>query len=85
MANANKQAAKLASKKAKRKAKPFKKSSDSLDPPFYGDRSFAEAATFKRDAMISREVVYAAAEGDVGRVWEGLKVNSIRLHNNFNI
>jgi hypothetical protein len=52
MANANKQAAKLASKKAKRKAKPFKKLSDSLNAPFYSDRSFAEAATSKHDAMI---------------------------------
>ena len=85
MANANKQAARLASKKAKRNAKPPKKSSESLDPPFYGDRSFAEAATFKRDAMISREVAYAAAEGDVGRVWEGLKVSLFRLHSNFYI
>ena len=77
MANVNKQAAKFASKKAKHKAKLSKKSSDSLDPPFYGDRPFTEAATFKCNAMISHEVAYAAAEGDVGQVWEDLKVNSI--------
>jgi hypothetical protein len=84
IANANKQAARLISKKAKRKnAKQSKaKSSDSPDLPFHGDRSFAEASTFKRDAMISREVAYAAAEGDVGRMWEGLKVSSFQHKNN---
>jgi hypothetical protein len=76
MANANKQAARITSKKAKRKhmKEPKKKASDLPDLPFHGDRTFSEAATFKRDAMISREVAYAAAEGDVGRMWEGLKV-----------
>jgi hypothetical protein len=75
MANANRHTAKHATKKRKQS----KKSSDSAELPFYGDRSFSEAATFKRDAMISREVAYAAAEGDVGRIWEGLKVNVSKL------
>ena len=52
-----------------------KKSSDIHHPPFYGDRTFSEAVTFKRDAMVAREIAFAAAEGDVGRVWEALKVN----------
>ncbi|KAF8223238.1 hypothetical protein L208DRAFT_1381520 [Tricholoma matsutake] len=71
--NVNKQAI---SKKANQKnAKQSKaKSSDSPDPLFYGNHSFAEASTFKHDAMISREVAYAAAEGDVGQMWEGLKI-----------
>jgi hypothetical protein len=77
MLNAQKQAARVALKKKKQNAKQAKKtkSSDIPDPPFHGDRTFSEAATFKRDAMIAREVASAAAEGDVGRVWEALKVN----------
>jgi hypothetical protein len=78
MLNAQKRAERVASKEKKRKnAKQAKKtkSSDIPDPPFHGDRTFSEAATFKRDAMIAREVASAAAEGDVGRVWEALKVN----------
>ena len=68
----------MASKKKKRKnAKQTKKTklSDIPDPPFHGDRTFSETATFKRDAMIAWEVASTAAEGDVGRVWEALKVN----------
>ena len=58
MAIANKQAARIASRKAKRKntKQPKKKASDLPNLPFHGDQMFAEAATFKRDAMISREV-----------------------------
>ena len=83
MAIANKQAARIASRKAKRNntKQPKKKASDLPNLPFHGDRTFAEAATFKCDAMISREVAYAAAEGDVGRMWEGLKVYIISVQN----
>lgn len=43
-------------------------------PPFYGDRVLSDLSGFMRDAMLSREVAAAVAEGAVGRVWEGLKV-----------
>jgi len=77
-----KHAARLSLKKSKRrkpKQEKKKKILDDPDPPFYGDRTFVEAVTFKHDAMIAREVASAAAEGDVGWVWEGLKVISVKL------
>jgi hypothetical protein len=55
-------------KSAKSKAVP-------LQPPsFFGDQALFDTGTFMYDAMISREVAAAAAQGDVGRVWEGMKV-----------
>jgi hypothetical protein len=39
-----------------------------------GDRVLAHTVTFMRDAMMSREMSYAIAEGDVGRVYEVMKV-----------
>ncbi|KAJ7289648.1 hypothetical protein C8J57DRAFT_1430275 [Mycena rebaudengoi] len=48
-----------------------------LPPPpleFFGDQVLFDNGTFMHDAMISREVAAAAAQGAVGRVWEGLKV-----------
>ena len=39
-----------------------------------GDHVLARSIMFMRDAMISREAAYAVAEGDVGRVFEVLKV-----------
>jgi hypothetical protein len=76
--NAQKQVARVASRKKKRQnAKQAKKTkpSDIPDQRFHGDRMLSEAATFKCDAMIAQEAASAAAEGDVGRVWEALKVN----------
>ena len=66
--NAQKQVARVASKKKRKAAKQAKKtkSSDNPDPPFHGDQTFSEAATFKCDAMIAREVASATAEGNVG-------------------
>ncbi|RDB30543.1 hypothetical protein Hypma_007322 [Hypsizygus marmoreus] len=43
-------------------------------PPFVGDRVLANSIAFMRDAIISREMSYAIAEGDVGRVYEVMKV-----------
>lgn len=43
-------------------------------PSFFGDQALFDTGTFMYDAMISREVAAAAAQGDVGRVWEGMKV-----------
>jgi hypothetical protein len=74
IANTQKQASRAALKKNKKN--PTKKSpgSDPADQPFFGDRVFAEAVTFKRDAMFARELAYATSEGDVGRMWECIKV-----------
>jgi hypothetical protein len=34
----------------------------------------AQSIQFMHDVIVSREVTYAVAEGDIGRVYEGLKV-----------
>ena len=39
-----------------------------------GDRVLASSITFMRDALMSREMSYAVAEGNTGRVYEVLKV-----------
>ncbi|KAF8158056.1 hypothetical protein B0H34DRAFT_797474 [Crassisporium funariophilum] len=39
-----------------------------------GDRVLANSITFMRDALMSREMSYAIAEGDPGRVYEVMKV-----------
>jgi hypothetical protein len=39
-----------------------------------GDRVLANSITFMRDALMSREMSYAIAEGDPGRVYEIMKV-----------
>jgi hypothetical protein len=44
------------------------------EEPFLGDRVLARSIVFMRDTLISREVAYAIAEGDVGRAYEGIKV-----------
>lgn len=41
---------------------------------FDGDQVLS---TFMRDARVSREFLYAVAEGDVGRVYEAMKVSNI--------
>ncbi|KAF4596165.1 hypothetical protein EYR40_008153 [Pleurotus pulmonarius] len=43
-------------------------------PSKNGDQTLSETIVFMRDALISREVAYAVAEGDVGRAWEAMKV-----------
>jgi hypothetical protein len=60
----------------KKKKNPTKKSagSDPADQPFFGDRVFTEAVTFKRDTMFARELAYSTSDGDVGRIWECIKV-----------
>jgi glyoxylate carboligase len=72
IAHAQKQAARAAKKKNNKKKK--NTLSQPADRPFNGDRVFAEAATFKQDAMYARELGYAASDGDVGRMWECIKV-----------
>lgn len=41
---------------------------------FKGDHVLRDCRAFFKDASISREAAYAAAGGDVGRLWEALKV-----------
>jgi len=41
---------------------------------FKGDRTLAKSITVMRDFIWQRELAYAVAEGDVGRVYEILKV-----------
>lgn len=43
-------------------------------PPFKGDHVLAQSINFIIDGMNSREAAYAVAEGDVGRVYETIKV-----------
>ena len=48
--------------------------SDEEPIPFSGDQTLAQSCRFMYDATISREVIYAITDGDIGRVWEVLKV-----------
>lgn len=43
--------------------------------PFCGDRVLAQSIALIRDAVVLREFVLATCEGDVGRVYEAMKVN----------
>lgn len=63
-------------RKERRKPKNTGSDSDDGDSPaaFLGDQSLAQSCRFLYDATISREIIYATAEGDVGRVWEAMKV-----------
>jgi hypothetical protein len=45
------------------------------DEGFRGDRTLARSASFMYEALVSKEVAQAVAEGDVGRVYEGIKVS----------
>lgn len=54
--------------------RPSHKKNKRPEPSKDGDITLSESIVFMRDAMIAREAVYAVAEGDVGRLWEALKV-----------
>ncbi|KAF8185692.1 hypothetical protein BJ912DRAFT_1060520 [Pholiota molesta] len=41
---------------------------------FDGDQVLARSVSFMRDAMFAREMTLATADGDVGRIWEIIKV-----------
>lgn len=60
----------------KPKSKKKSKSSSSSDPevPFVGDRVLHDVIALNMDSALSREVSKAAAQGEVGRLWEGFKV-----------
>lgn len=61
---------KKASKKAT--AKPKKAKEAKSRPP--GDLVLAQSIDFFRDAINSRKISYCVAQGDVGRVYEAIKV-----------
>ncbi|KAF5328076.1 hypothetical protein D9619_013640 [Psilocybe cf. subviscida] len=44
------------------------------DSPFEGDQSLMRSISFMRDTMFAREFSLATAEGDVGRIWEMVKI-----------
>jgi hypothetical protein len=44
-----------------------------------GDRVLSNSIAFMRDALLSQELSFAVAEGDVGRVYEILKVRQVFL------
>jgi hypothetical protein len=73
---------KISPKIPKKPAKP--KPPPPPPPTFYGDQVLFDNGTFMHDAMISREAAAAAAQGDVGRVWEALKVGFIHIHFTYN-
>ncbi|KAF8962188.1 hypothetical protein BDZ97DRAFT_1759423 [Flammula alnicola] len=60
-------------KATKKKKKAAEEQEDEPSPPFEGDQTLAQSCRFIYDAAVSREVIYATADGDVGRVWEALK------------
>ncbi|CDO73524.1 hypothetical protein BN946_scf185013.g159 [Trametes cinnabarina] len=47
---------------------------DSPEGPFHGDRVLANSISFLGDALVIQEFIYAMAEGDVGRVYEAMKM-----------
>jgi hypothetical protein len=64
----------VSQKNAKGKKKP---PAVNLSEVFVGDQTLAQSCRFLYDATVSREVIYATAEGDVGRVWEILKARTL--------
>jgi len=50
------------------------------DEDFLGDRVLARSAAFMYEALVSKEVAQAVAEGDIGRVYEGIKVSVVFDH-----
>lgn len=63
---------KAPSKNAKKKDSPVQVPKPTK--PFKGDQTLAQATRFIFDGTLSREAVYAVADGDIGRVWNCLKV-----------
>ncbi|KAJ7447405.1 hypothetical protein FB451DRAFT_1411825 [Mycena latifolia] len=78
-ASAPKTKRKRKSKKAASQGPPKEPVPPPIPPPFYGDQVISDNAGFMRDASVSRAVSSAVAVGDVGRMWEGLKVMMINF------
>ena len=64
--------------KSTKKNRSKKKKNSSGEPsttePFKGDRTLAKSIALRRDLLWQREMAYATAEGDVGRLYEIMKV-----------
>lgn len=56
-------------------------SSVGSDQGVSGDQSLAQSILFMRDTMVSRDASHAVASGDVGRLWEDMKVSIAHLLN----
>jgi len=50
------------------------KEKDSASAKFDGDHTLMRSALLIYEALVSKEVAQAVAEGDIGRVYEGIKV-----------
>ncbi|KAI0742858.1 hypothetical protein C8Q80DRAFT_1273453 [Daedaleopsis nitida] len=72
-ASATKQKAKAAKSKMSKRRNPRGRLNE-LEEPFTGDRVLANAINFIGDAITAREFLYAVSEGDVGRVYEAMKM-----------
>ncbi|PSR83602.1 hypothetical protein PHLCEN_2v5682 [Hermanssonia centrifuga] len=48
--------------------------------PTSGDQTLAQSIMYMHVTLISREVASAIAKGDIGRVYEGIKVSNFWLH-----
>ena len=58
----------------KRKGTNKGKKEDDDEDIFEGDLVIAQSSRFIHDGMISRHATYAVADGDIGSVWECMKV-----------
>ena len=66
---------KLVKGEGKEEMKGKDESSSAEVKEFQGDRVLARSAAFMYEALVSKEVAQAVAEGDIGRVYEGIKVS----------
>lgn len=66
--------------KKERPTEKKKKDDKDEEEEFTGDLVLAKSCRFIYDAMISRHTTYAVADGDIGSVWECLKVRIDTLY-----
>lgn len=65
-----------AQKKGKGKKDAYRETYDRT-VEFKGDQALAESTRLIMDLSINREMAYATADGDPGRVWEVMKVSGV--------
>ena len=51
-----------------------KKEGNETDKKFFGDLVVTQSSHFIHNAMISQHATFAVADGDIGSVWECVKV-----------
>ncbi|KAI1792869.1 hypothetical protein LXA43DRAFT_886661 [Ganoderma leucocontextum] len=54
-------------------------STETDEEPFGGDRTLAQSILFMSDVILLRELSQAVAEGDIGRVWNAMKILIFRF------